>query len=464
MPDAQDDLKLLEQFAADRSELAFGELVRRHVNLVYSAALRQVRDRHLAEDITQIVFATLAQKASKLKHQAVLPAWLLTTTRLVCLDLLRRQHRRDARERKASSMREQISQSSDESEWSELEPLLDGGLASLSEIDRKILVSKYFAGRSDEEAAASLGMNENTLRQRRFRSLQKLRAYFQRRGVSVSGESLASAMLANAVRSAPAHLAVSATQHAMSVASGSAATYMASWWVKGILMSGWIKSNAAVLAVIALLVVGGTGLLATNYFRNSSSRVVNVPDQQGRLEQEPRPHALHYAMGERIPARGYSVKQGAQDFPGGMGYLDTDAWLKYPNVDFGSGAATFTASVAVPAENAGKDIVVRVDNPHGPEIARLTVKSTGGWGKLQAQETQVSAVTGVHDVFLTFTGSGVANLYWIRFGMPQAATGVSSNGAGIASELAHATTQPVTRPSVSMSTTQPTTRPTTQPD
>ena len=229
-------------------------------------------------------------------------------------------------------------------------------------------------------------------------------------------------------------------------------------------MSSWMKSNAAVLTLIALLLFGGTGLLATNYIRKSTSRAVDVPDDRGKFEQQPRPHASQYALGEKIPARGYSVKQGAQDFPGGMGYLDTDAWLKYPNVDFASGAATFTASVAVPAENAGKDIVVRLDNVHGPEIARLTVKSTGGWGNLQSQEAPLTAVTGVHDVFLTFTGSGVANLYWIRFGSQQTSSGVSSNGAGIIGEMAHSTTQPTTRPSLSMSATQPATLPTTQPN
>ena len=58
------DLDLLRRFARENSQDAFAEIVRRHLNLVYSAALRQVRSPQLAEEIAQSVFADLARDAA----------------------------------------------------------------------------------------------------------------------------------------------------------------------------------------------------------------------------------------------------------------------------------------------------------------------------------------------------------------------------------------------------------------
>src|SRR4051794_37843440 len=60
------DLDLLGKFVRDQSQDAFTTLVQRHLNLVYYAALRQVRSPQLAEEVAQSVFTDLARNAARL--------------------------------------------------------------------------------------------------------------------------------------------------------------------------------------------------------------------------------------------------------------------------------------------------------------------------------------------------------------------------------------------------------------
>jgi DNA-directed RNA polymerase specialized sigma24 family protein len=85
-----DDAELLRRYFEEGVDAAFAELVRRHVDLVYSAALRQVNgDTHLAADATQIVFSDLARKAGAPVGHQVLAGWLFTSTRFAAAKLVR---------------------------------------------------------------------------------------------------------------------------------------------------------------------------------------------------------------------------------------------------------------------------------------------------------------------------------------------------------------------------------------
>src|ERR1700748_961597 len=95
------DNELLQQYARSHSEDAFAELVRRHVNLVYSAALRQVAgDAHLAQDVAQTVFTDLARKAASLSKRETLTGWLYTSTHFAAAKIVRGESRRRDREEK----------------------------------------------------------------------------------------------------------------------------------------------------------------------------------------------------------------------------------------------------------------------------------------------------------------------------------------------------------------------------
>ncbi len=98
------DLDLLKEYAGPNSEEAFATLVKRHLNLVYSAALRQVRSPQLAEEVSQSVFSDLAQNAHKLRSGTILTAWLYQVTRRTAIDVVRREARRQLREQIATEM------------------------------------------------------------------------------------------------------------------------------------------------------------------------------------------------------------------------------------------------------------------------------------------------------------------------------------------------------------------------
>src|SRR5215813_4285797 len=103
------DQQLLRDYTERRSEAAFAEFVHRHLDLVYSAALRMVCDAHLAEDVAQGVFLAVAKNAIQLKEYPVVASWLHRTTQNLAANVVRSEVRRRAREQKAAAMNELLS-------------------------------------------------------------------------------------------------------------------------------------------------------------------------------------------------------------------------------------------------------------------------------------------------------------------------------------------------------------------
>src|SRR3974377_879278 len=103
---APNDVELLQQYLRGGSEEAFATLVHRHVDLVYSAAVRQVRLPQLAEEIAQCVFLDLCKNAARLTNwkSETLAAWLYQVTRRTAVDFLRRESRRESREKLAAEL------------------------------------------------------------------------------------------------------------------------------------------------------------------------------------------------------------------------------------------------------------------------------------------------------------------------------------------------------------------------
>jgi RNA polymerase sigma factor (sigma-70 family) len=222
-----DDAQLLRQFSHDHDEAAFAELVRRHVDMVYTASLRQMRgDPHRAREVTQMVFTDLSRKAAALVRHPLLPAWLHRSTRFSALRLLRAEARRQHYERQAGQESPGAA-GGDPAPWERVRPVLDEAIDGLSERDRHAIMLRYFSNRAFGDVGRQLGLSENAARMRVQRALDKLRDVLERKGIKSSSGALAAALAGHAVSAAPTGVAVFAAQSAVAAAGASAGAWIA---------------------------------------------------------------------------------------------------------------------------------------------------------------------------------------------------------------------------------------------
>src|ERR1700704_6797309 len=159
-----DDNALLREYTEHDSEAAFASLVTRHVNKVYSVALRHPRNPHQAEEITQAVFVILSRKSRHMGKRVILSGWLYQTARLTAVTFIRSKIPRARREQEAHM--QTLLNESESDVWPQIAPLLDAAMAGLSEVDRHAVVLRFFDGKSMKEVGVALGASEDAAKMR----------------------------------------------------------------------------------------------------------------------------------------------------------------------------------------------------------------------------------------------------------------------------------------------------------
>ena len=278
-----DDASLLRRFVQQHANDAFAELVRRHLNLVYFAALRQTDgDTHRAEDASQSTFTFLAQKAGSLLAHPNLAGWLHTVACHHARDLNRSEHRRLQREQTAHVMHELTSAEANDETWTQVRPIIDDAMQDLTPDDREAVLLRFFENRPFAEIGAELQLSENAARMRITRALEQLETALARRGVKSTSAALATVLAIPAAMAAPTGLAntFSATALTATTLVGTAATTLN---VFKIMFSAKLIATATSLAALVAI---STAIYQHKQLQSFRNETTALRQQQSELQAQ----------------------------------------------------------------------------------------------------------------------------------------------------------------------------------
>jgi RNA polymerase sigma factor (sigma-70 family) len=273
---SETDLELLARYTRLNAEDAFTEIVRRHLDLVHSAALRQVRSPQLAEEVAQSTFLKLARAACQLAPNTILAAWLYHVARQESIDVVRREARRQLREQIATEMN---AMNATDADWTHIAPLLDEAMHALDETDRAAVLLRYFENKSLREVGQTLGASDDAAQKRVSRAVERLREFFSKRGVTVGVSGLVIIISANAVQAAPVALALTISTSA-ALAGTALTTTAAGTATKAVAMTTLQKT----LIVTALAAAIGTGIYGVSKMLTAKLASASGPAALGAAE------------------------------------------------------------------------------------------------------------------------------------------------------------------------------------
>lgn len=253
MNERHQDFESLRRFSREGEQSAFGDVVRRHFDLVFATALRKVEENGAAQEVAQNVFTALARKAWKFAPDDSLPAWLYKTALLESKSWLRGELRRRRREETAANLGTTMNSPENQPSFNALLPLLDEALLSLREKDRTALLLRFYEHQTLREVGAAFGVSEDTAQKRVQTALEKLTECFKRRGYKTASVVTATAALQGTATTSSASMVSTVIGVALETAPP-ALTGLGVWLAK--LMSLSRTQTAAVCALLAVAPVG----------------------------------------------------------------------------------------------------------------------------------------------------------------------------------------------------------------
>jgi RNA polymerase sigma factor (sigma-70 family) len=386
---ALSDAALLGRFAAHRDEAAFRELVERFGSMVLGVCRRVLGDVHAAEDAFQATFLVLARKAPSLVRQELVGNWLwgvaVRTARRARADAARRANRR------REVHKDMAADPVDEVVWRDLRPVLDEEIGQLPPRCRQAFVLCYLEGKTNAEAARTLGCPPGTVFTRLSDAREILRRRLTRRGVTLSAAAIGMALAREATARVPAALARSTARAAALFAAGAAGEVSpsAAGLAEGVLRAafvGRLKLAAAVLFSVAAL--GSAGTLYTRSMADAVKRAEHAdPPSPAVLAQGPQVRSADTPSGPSgdaatKPLAGNGAETGPADPEGGFGF-GMGVGLGTATINVNSGDRSLSVTVY------GSDRLVTLLLPAVQRDLALTPEQLEQVRKLQARQQRV---------------------------------------------------------------------------
>lgn len=251
---AENELVLLQRFVKGGDAEAFSEIVQRHAPIVYGACLRVLEDQSRAADVVQETFLQLLRDAGKITGSV--PSWLHRVATRKALDAVRADARRRKREARYAADKPLKT-----TRWEDVSVHVDQGLDELDDETRRILIQRFFQGRTTTDIAADSGVSQPTVSRRVESGVAELREILRKRGIIVAAAALGSLLTQNAAQAAPAivvkelgKIALVGGSAAASGLGGAATASTAAGVGTGVLAT--VKAKIIVAATVAVVGVG----------------------------------------------------------------------------------------------------------------------------------------------------------------------------------------------------------------
>lgn len=267
------DTQLMQRFIDAGDHAAFEELVKRYVNVAYSAAMICLGNEDLAQDACQATFLALAKKANKLPPDLNLGGWIFSTARNLSRNIQRSEIRRIRREQ---TYVDQMN-TSNTSDWPALAPDIHDILDRLKKPDRDAIILRFFQDKSLAEVGEALGISTDAARMKINRALERMNQQLARKGITSTAAALAAALPAHAALAAPTGLASTISTTVLASTGAALTTSTITGSVLTIMKTKTIIITAAVAATA--LVGGGI------YLSNQSKQDISNAEKTASAEE-----------------------------------------------------------------------------------------------------------------------------------------------------------------------------------